>query len=232
MSAPKVLAALFLAPVTAAAAFSAAALAFSTLARLDSTLPFLLGAALYLPLHPRFSRNRFFYVLAHELSHALAALASGVKVRKIKVGKAGGFVSLDSGSAFISLAPYVIPFYALAAALGYGLAAFFADMHPYRRLFTGATGFLLSFHLLNTGGILIGPLQSDLKKAGGALFSFSMVLLCNSLVLALALKLIFPDLVSLRGYAASVWTAARAIAGWASAAVSYLVNVARIYGGL
>jgi hypothetical protein len=227
--ASKVLIALLISPLTAAAAFSAAAVAFSTLARLHTALPLLIGAALYCPLHFSLPQNRFFYVLAHELSHALAALASGVKVRKIKVGKRGGYVALNSGSAFISLAPYFIPFYALAAGIAYGTAAFFTDMRPYRPLFIGATGFLLTFHLLNTAQILAGPVQSDLKKAGGRLFSFSMVLLLNSLCLVLALKLIFPDLVSIREYTARVWTDAGAITGRLLAAVSYLANVARIY---
>jgi len=209
----KVFAALIISPLTAAAAFSAAALAFSALTRVHTTLPLLIGAALYCPLH-FLHKDRFLYVFAHELSHALAALVSGVKVRKIKVGRRGGYVALNSTNAFISLAPYFIPFYALAAGLIYGTAAFFTDMAPYRPVFTGATGFLLAFHLLNTGDILSGPVQSDLKKAGGALFSFSMVLLLNSLCLAMALKLIFPELISLKSYMTGVWTRAGTITGW------------------
>lgn len=225
----KALAALLISPLTAAAAFATAALACSALARLQTALPLLIGAALYCPLHFYLPRNRFFYVLAHELSHALAALASGVKVRKINVGKNDGYVSMNATNAFISLAPYFIPFYALAAGLAYGLAAFFRDMSPYRPFFTGTVGFFLAFHLLNTGAILTGPVQSDLKKAGGVFFSVSMILLLNSLCLALALKLIFPDLVSLRSYAAGVLNGTGAIAGWLFAGASYILNTAKIY---
>ena len=224
--------ALLISPLTAAAAFTTTVLACSALASLQAALPFLIGAVLYCPLHFYLPRNRFFYVLAHELSHALAALASGVKVRKINIGKNGGFVALNSTNAFISLAPYFIPFYALAAGLTYGLAAFFRDMSPYRPFFTGATGFFLAFHVLNTGDILTGPVQSDLKKAGGVFFSVSIVLLCNSLCLALALKLIFPELVSLRGYTTGVWNGTGAIAGWILTAASYLLrslNTAKMY---
>jgi len=221
--------ALLISPLTAAAAFATAALACSALTRLQAALPLLIGAALYCPLHFYLPRNRFFYVLAHELSHALAALASGVKVRKINVGKKGGFVTMNDSNTFISLAPYFIPFYALAAGLAYGVASFFRDMSPYRPLFTGATGFFLAFHLLNTGDVLTGPVQSDLKKAGGIFFSLSMVLLLNSLCLALALKLIFPDLISLKSYASGVWRGTGAITGWLFSAVSYLFNTARIY---
>jgi hypothetical protein len=216
--------ALLISPLTAAAAFATASLAFSTLSRLQAALPLLIGAALYCPLHFCLPRNRFFYVLAHELSHALAAMAYGVKIRKINVKKTGGYVAMNSTNTFISLAPYFIPFYALAAGLSYGLAAFFREMSPYRPLFTGATGFFLAFHLLNTGEILTGPVQSDLKKAGGVFFSISMVLLLNSLCLALALKLIFPELVSLRNYAAGVWNGTGAITGWLYAAASLLLK--------
>ena len=136
---------------------------------------------------------------------------------------------MNATNTFISLAPYFIPFYALAAGLTYGLAAFFTDMSAYRPFFTGATGFFLAFHLVNTGDILTGPVQSDLKKAGGIFFSISMVLLLNSLCLAVALKLIFPDLVSLTNYAGGVWNRTCDIAGWLFAAASYLVNTAKIY---
>ncbi len=213
--------ALALAPLTAAAVYATAALLFSALTRNQTALPLLAGAALYCILHFCRPKNRFFYVLAHELSHALAALASGVKVRKISVRRNSGYVALNATSAFISLAPYFIPFYAVAAGLAYGLAAFFTDMTPYRPAFTGVAGFFLAFHVLNTGDILAGPPQSDIKKAGGALFSISMVLLLNSLGLALALKLIFPGLISLRTYTGSVWTLAGQIASRIFAAVLY-----------
>ncbi len=221
--------ALMISPLTAAAAFATAALAYSALARLQAAFPLLLGAALYCPLHFYLPRNRFFYVLAHELSHALAALASGVKVRKINIGRNAGFVTLNATNAFISLAPYFIPFYALAAGLTYWVAAYFCDMSPYRSFFIGATGFFLAFHLLNTGDILTGPVQSDLKKAGGVFFSVSIVLLFNSLCLALALKMIFPDLVSLKSYAAGIYSVTGIIAGWLFTAASYLFNTAKIY---
>ena len=227
----KVLTALVISPLTAAAAFTTAALVFSALANLRAAFPFLLGAALYCPLHFYLPGNRFLYVFAHELSHALAAFLSGAKIRKIKIGKNGGYVAMNATNAFISLAPYFIPFYALAAGLAYGSASFFRDMTPYRPLFTGAAGFFLAFHLLHTGDILTGPVQSDLKKAGGVLFSVSMVVLLNSLCLALALKLIFPELISLRSYGLNVWNGAGAITSRLFTAFLYLLNTAKMYLG-
>lgn len=227
----RTLAAVLISPLTAAAAFSAALLAFSALSRLNAALPLIAGGILYLPLHFSAGKGRFFYVLAHELSHALAALVSGVKVRRIKVRRDGGYVAMDSTNAFISLAPYFVPFYALAAGAAYIVAGYFMDMAPYRRLFIAATGFLLAFHMLNTFEILSGPLQSDLKKAGGAVFSFSMVILLNSLCLALALKLIFPDLVSIKAYAWQVWASAGSILRWLWAASAWCCAAAKEYLG-
>lgn len=221
------LAALALTPFTAASVFAASTLFFTALTRHQAGLPLLAGAAVYCLLHFSRAGNRYFYVLAHELSHALAALISGVKIRKISIRRNSGYVSMNATSTFISLAPYFIPFYAMAAGLAYGLASFFTDMSPWRPLFTGLTGFLLAFHLLNTGEILTGPLQSDLKKAGGLLFAFSLVLLLNSLALVVALKLIFPDLVSLRGYAGDVWELTARISVRIGEAVSYCVRLAR-----
>ncbi|HOW89053.1 MAG TPA: M50 family metallopeptidase [Elusimicrobiales bacterium] len=225
----RTLTALALTPFTAASILATAALLFTALTRYNAALPLLAGAALYSLLHFHRPGNRFFYVLAHELSHALAALMSGVKIRKISVRRNGGYVALNSGSAFISLAPYFIPFYAVAAGAAYAVAAFFADMSPFRPVFTGIAGFFLAFHVLNTGDVLAGPRQSDLTRAGGVFFSFAVVLLLNSLALALALKLLFPELVSLKGYAASVWSNAGRIADGAISAASYCANVARIY---
>ncbi len=168
-------------------------------------------------------------MLAHELSHAAAALLSGVRVRKIAVKKTGGYVALDATNTFISLAPYFIPFYAVAAGLLYSLAAFFWNMAPYRPYFTAVAGFFLAFHFINTIGILAGPVQSDLKKAGGLFFSLSLLTLLNALCLVLILKLIFPGLISLRAYAAGAASDTATLLRWAYAAVLYLFNTAKMY---
>ncbi|MBI4803259.1 MAG: hypothetical protein HY796_12125 [Elusimicrobia bacterium] len=234
----KLLAALLLSPLAAGAAFAASVLIVSALSNLKITFPLLAGAAAYCALHfypfglatsfgpkARLQRARrwqgCFYVLAHELSHALAALLSGVRVKKIAVKKTGGFVMMNATSPFISLAPYFIPFYALAAGLLYGLTSFFLDMTPYRPFFTALAGFFLAFHLLNTLDILAGPAQSDLKKAGGVFFSFALVTLLNSLCLVLILKFIFPGLISLKAYAARAWADTATLLRWALAAMSY-----------
>ena len=111
---------------------------------------------------------------------------------------------LDSTNAFISLAPYVIPLYTLAVAAAYWLAGRFWDAAPLRPWFLAAAGFTLAFHLLNTADILSGPVQSDLRKAGGPVFSIPLLLLLNCLGLAAALKMLFPGLLNMRLYSARV----------------------------
>lgn len=234
----KLLAALLLTPLAAGAAFAAGALILPALSNFKITFPLLLGAAAYCAAHflpfPALRRRaggggRYFYVLAHELSHAAAALLSGARVRKIAVKKTGGYVALDSTNAFISLAPYFIPFYAVAAGLLYSLAAFFWNMAPYRPWFTALAGFFLAFHFINTADILAGPVQSDLRKAGGVFFSLALLTLLNALCLVLILKLLFPGLISLKAYAARARGDTLTLLRWAYAAVSYVFKTAKMY---
>jgi hypothetical protein len=217
-----------MAPAALAAAWATAAALAPALARFGVTFPLLAGALGCLLLHAG-GRGKRLYVAAHELTHALAAVFSGVRVRKISVRKTSGYVLLDSTNAFISLAPYFIPFYTLAAAAAYWLAGRFLDAAPLRPWFLGAAGFTLTFHLLHTADILSGPVQSDLKKAGGPVFSLPLLLLLNCLGLAAALKLLFPELLSLKSYLARV-TAAQAYAyRELYQAAAYCVNTAKIY---
>ena len=217
-----------LAPAALAAAWATAAALAPALARFGVTFPLLAGALACLLLHAG-GRGKRLYVAAHELTHALAAVVSGVRVRKISVKRSSGYVLLDSTNAFISLAPYFIPFYTLAAAAGYWLAGRFWDVQPLRPWFLGAAGFTLAFHVLHTADILAGPVQSDLKKAGGPVFSLPLLLLLNCLGLAAALKLLFPELLSLKVYGARVLAAQAAAYKGLFSAAAYIFNTAKIY---
>lgn len=217
-----------MAPAALAAAWATAAALGPALAKLEVTFPLLGGALAGLLLHMT-GRGRRPYVAAHELTHALAAVFSGVRVRKISVKKQSGYVLLDSTNAFISLAPYFVPFYTLAAAAAYWGAAFFWKVSPFRPWFLAAAGFTLAFHLLHTADVLTGPVQSDLKKAGGPVFSLPLLLLLNCLGLAAALKLLFPELLSLRAYAGRVLDAQGAAYNAIAEAGLYVFNTAKIY---
>ncbi|MDD5208392.1 MAG: hypothetical protein PHV36_03330 [Elusimicrobiales bacterium] len=228
MRAIKPLIGIALAPAALAAAWATASILAPALGKFSVTLPLLCGALACLLFHWG-GRGKGLYVTAHELTHALAAVFSGVRVRKISVKKHSGYVLLDSTNAFISLAPYVIPLYTLAVAAAYWLAGRFWNAAPLRPWFLAAAGFTLAFHLLHTADILSGPVQSDLKKAGGPVFSIPLLLLLNCLGLAAALKMLFPGLLNMRAYSARVLeTQGEAYRGILSAA-AYVFNTAKIY---
>lgn len=196
------------------------------------TLPFSLGLLAYLPFHRRMSSDTRIYVLAHELSHALAALLNGVRVRKIRIRKRSGYVALDKTNAFIILSPYFVPFYVLVLGAVFFLAGFFADLSEYAFLFVFLAGFFTSFHIANTLQIIFsGPLQSDIKQAGGALFSIPMITLLNCAALLLTMKIIYPGFIAIgdfwRGSLDSTWK----IYGFIFKAGIYLYNTAKIYLG-
>ncbi|HAT71318.1 MAG TPA: hypothetical protein DCS63_00700, partial [Elusimicrobia bacterium] len=180
-----------MAPAALAAAWATAAALGPSLARFGITFPLLAGALACLLLHAG-GKGKRLYVAAHELTHALAAVFSGVRVRKISVKRSSGYVLLDSTNAFISLAPYFIPFYTIAAGGAYWLAGRFWHAAPLRPWFLAAAGFTLAFHILHTADILAGPVQSDIKKAGGPVFSLPLIVLLNCLGLTAALKLLSP----------------------------------------
>ncbi len=133
------------------------------------------------------------YILAHELSHALAGLARGNKIKKIKVGSKSGYVAFGSKTDFwTSIAPYILPFYSIAAALIYFLLSLLADMGPWRPFFLCLQGFLISFHAVNTLSVMSSGVQSDFKKTKSVFFSYMLVIFLNMLLIAILIKLLFP----------------------------------------
>jgi Peptidase M50B-like len=163
------------------------------------TLPFTLGFIIYIPFHFYSKHTSYLYVLAHELTHAVAAILNGIKIKKISVSKNNGYVTLSRDNLFISLAPYFIPFYALILSWLYFIAGGFIDLAKYRIIFITLIGFFTSFHIVNAIEItFFGPLQSDLKKAGGRIFSFSIIILLNCLALILIFKALYPNLIHLQ----------------------------------
>ena len=175
---------------------------------------FLAGAAAYPLLHAATTGlgldgvRRIFYVLAHELTHAIAAWMSGYRVHRLRVGTDGGHVDASHVNAFVALAPYIVPLYALLAVAGYRAWLWHAGGHPGPAaypVFLAALGAALSFHWLFTVDALWSVKQPDLAIAGGFLFSLSLIGLGNGLVLLAALKCLFPKLVSLSAAGRLAW---------------------------
>jgi hypothetical protein len=140
---------------------------------------------------------RWFYVLGHELTHALAAWASGGKVFAISVAERGGHVDLSETSVLISLAPYCVPFHALAVIAAYRALLWLRPETQADALFLLLMGAALGFHALMTWGTLTETKQPDLDAAGGVVFSLAVIGAANGLMLLALLKALFPESVPL-----------------------------------
>ncbi|MDX6769004.1 MAG: hypothetical protein SF051_05690 [Elusimicrobiota bacterium] len=140
---------------------------------------------------------RWTYVLGHEMTHALAAWALGGSVYGIKVAEDGGHVDLSHSNAFIALAPYCVPLYVFAVALGYRAVLWLRPDFAGEALFLGLMGAALAFHLLLTWDALTQSTQPDLKAAGGVVFSWAVIAAVNGAVVLVLLKALFPDSVGL-----------------------------------
>jgi hypothetical protein len=140
---------------------------------------------------------RWSHVLGHELTHAMAAWATGGSVYAINVGEKEGHVDLSHSSAFVALAPYCVPFYALAVAMGYRVLLWAKPDAGGEALFLFLLGAALGGHLLFTWDSLTQTRQPDLDAAGGVLFSLTLIAIANALMLMLLLKGLFPESVPL-----------------------------------
>lgn len=190
------MAGLALAP-TSFAALAASARALAGLAHKDSpAFAFLAAFGGYCALHASgLLRLRPAYVFAHESSHALAAWLSGEKVHRFVVRADRGHVDLSRVTAFIALAPYWLPFYALLVALLFRVWTA-CDAPPIPRVaFLAAMGAALAFHACHTLESLHSG-QSDLDHAGWLLSLAAIVLLNAAFTLGLS-KCLFPRQVRL-----------------------------------
>ncbi len=140
---------------------------------------------------------RWAYVAGHELTHALAAWSSGGKVFAIHVEEKGGHVDLSQSSAFIALAPYCVPFHALAVVAGYRLLLWARPDASGEALFLALMGGALAFHGLMTWQTLTQVKQPDLRAAGGTVFSWALIAAANGVVVLILLKILFPESVAL-----------------------------------
>jgi len=124
--------------------------------------------------------------MAHELTHALAALLMGGKVTSIHASTTGGTTVVNKSHIFISLAPYIFPFY---TAVAFGL--YFISAEVFRIWFVGLIGFTYAFHLALTVYSL-GHHQPDLKE-GGVAFSLIFIFAGNMIVLMLLTAILWPQ---------------------------------------
>jgi len=206
---------------TAAAATLAAAHTLFTFASSGSS--FSGGFAVVAVLHAAgLVRGERAYVFAHEFTHAAAAWLHGAKVFSFVIKADSGHVDLSRMNAFIALAPYWIPLYALLVVGLYRIVSWSVAWPQAQQAFLAAMGAALAFHFCHTARALGSAHQTDLDHLGVAL-SLSLIALLNALVLLVALKCLFPRAVSLSDSARWVAAVTRgfwgALAGGAADAV-------------
>lgn len=152
----------------------------------------LLGITAYLAVHVLLGAPTRAYVFGHELTHATAAWMSGGQVKGMKVGAKKGSVALNKITAFIALAPYLIPVYGILVALAYGIAGLFTDVRPWIHWFFFGLGAALVFHLVFTVEALKQK-QSDLEVLG-PLLSLVVIFWANVTLVIGVMNLVVPEI--------------------------------------
>ena len=150
---------------------------------------FLACFAAYFLIHFLLYQPILSHVMAHELTHALAAMLMGGKVTSIQASTSGGTTVVNKSHVFISLAPYIFPFYTAVTLAVYAIAA-----ERFKIFFLGIIGFTYAFHLALTIWSLSHH-QPDLKE-GGVVFSLIFIFAGNMMVLMLLFSLVFPQVLS------------------------------------
>lgn len=128
-------------------------------------IPYLCGVVSWLILFLTIPSGRWMYVLGHELTHALAALMSGGKVRSLRIHSSGGEVVVTRANSLVVLAPYFFPFYSMLWLFGWWTASWIVDIQPWKFGFFWGCGMTYAFHVIWTGRI-IRQRQPDLEREG------------------------------------------------------------------
>lgn len=215
----KFLIALVLLPVTCLVLWEDVRILLSVLSHINA-FSFAVGAGVYVLIHYRWYDFSRAYVWMHEMTHAMAALLCGVRIKDVHVGQDSGYVKMARTNTFIALAPYFVPGYVVLLALLYALLQFFIDLAPYRPVVLFLVGFFMTFHFIQTFHTLWEADQPDLELAGGKFFSCVTIVLANLVVLALVLKILFPQEVLL-------WAAIKEVARQTVTGGQIIVNYIR-----
>lgn len=177
---------------------------------------FLGGVAIFAIFTALVYRAVTLYVFSHELCHALATWMCLGSVSNLRASANGGQVTTSKSNTFIRLAPYFVPFYAVALAAAFLLLnAYWRPLGAYRGALAFGLGVTLAFHF----GFTLWSLrrgQSDLKSDGW-FFSMVVIYVVNVLVLAAAGGLL------LSGNAYGAWDTLRSVCvtGWGRSADLY-----------
>ena len=159
---------------------------------------FVFGAVTFLFIQKVIHKPLWFYVFAHELTHAISGLLSGARIHSFKATSKGGEVRLSKSNAFVALSPYIVPFYTVLAIVIYALIQRWWP-HPLQTpLFQFFIGMTLAFHWFFTWEA-VHTHQPDLKILG-LFLSGVLILLGNVLILGLLGVTLFKSTPSLKIY--------------------------------
>ncbi len=189
----KFMLALLLLPITCLVVWQDLRILLGVLEHFSAAVSFVAGAAVYAVIHYKVYNFSRMYVFIHEMTHALTALICGIRIKKVSVAQDSGYVKMNRTNALVVLAPYFVPGYVVITALLYILLDFFMDLAPYRPVVLFVVGFFMMFHFIQTFHTLWEVEQPDLTLAGGKFFSCVLIVLANMLVLAVVLKILFPQ---------------------------------------
>ena len=117
------------------------------------------------------------YVLGHELTHALCGLCFGARPSNLKVGLKGGSVTLTKSNVFITLAPYVFPFWTAIVGLVALAVGYFVSPLPCTGAWLFAVGFTWCFHVCFTLRAILQT-QPDIQEYG-YVFSYVFIWIFN-----------------------------------------------------
>ncbi|MDR2395504.1 MAG: hypothetical protein LBD57_02685 [Endomicrobium sp.] len=159
-------------------------------------ISFWLGILVYIVFQVVLYKPMRLYVFGHELSHAIAGILSGAKVKKFNAGKDSGNVVLNKDNLCITLAPYFFPIYTIIIVVVYFLCGCFFYVKPFYNYFLFFVGISIAFHIALTVYVL-GIEQSDLKVYG-TFFSYVIILFINFIVFAVILSLVFLNGISIK----------------------------------
>jgi len=134
----------------------------------------------------------FFYVLGHELTHALFVILSFGRVTDLKVSVDGGYILTNKSNILIALSPYFIPFWSLVVLSVSGFIVAWKPIPHGDDILLLLLGGTWCFHVVWTLWMIPRD-QPDLQEHG-TIFSLSIIVLANLMLLSVMACLTSPDL--------------------------------------
>ncbi|OEG71807.1 hypothetical protein ATZ36_12635 [Candidatus Endomicrobiellum trichonymphae] len=154
-------------------------------------VPFWIGILCYVVFQVILYKPMKTYVFGHELSHAIAGILSGARIKKFNIRKESGSIVLTKDNVWITLAPYFFPIYTYIVIIIYIFLGWFVNIKQFYGYFLFLAGFSIAFHVALTTYILSIE-QSDLRIYG-TFFSYIIIFMANIAVFVLLAALVFPD---------------------------------------